>query len=156
MDNNIILGRYGETIVVDWGLAKVIGRADPGLSNDEEPVTPSSSGNGVETLAGRAYGTPQFMSPEQASGDLDRIGPASDIYSLGATLYRMVTGRLPYGGATPAEARHNHMALDVPLTPPDQINPDLSRGLVAVIRIGMRRQTPATKPRTKTASARTN
>src|SRR5205823_12753206 len=88
---NVMLGKYGETLVVDWGLAKAIGQADPSQHPDEEPVTPSSGGSGVETLPGKALGTPQFMSPEQAAGELERLGPRSDVYSLGATLYTVLT-----------------------------------------------------------------
>ena len=81
---NILLGPYGETLVVDWGLAKVIGRDETGTSDSSAEPTlrpPSASGTG-DTLAGTALGTPAYMSPEQAEGRLDLLGPASDVYSL--------------------------------------------------------------------------
>ena len=92
---NIILGKHGETLVVDWGLAKAVGRADPSVG--EQTIAPSSSGSS-ETLPGSAMGTPAYMSPEQAGGDLDRLGPRSDVYSLGATLYCLLTGKPPFEG----------------------------------------------------------
>src|SRR5205085_1383279 len=93
---NVMLGKYGETLVVDWGLAKATGGTGSTTPADEPPVVPSSSGSGVETVAGVAIGTPQFMSPEQAAGRLDLLGPATDVYSLGATLYTLLTGRLAF------------------------------------------------------------
>jgi len=92
---NIIVGKYGETLVVDWGLAKAVGRADP--SSEEQTLAPSSSGSS-ETLPGSALGTPPYMSPEQARGELNRLGPRSDVYSLGATLYCLLTGKPPFEG----------------------------------------------------------
>ncbi len=90
---NIILGKHGETLVVNWGLAKAVGRADPSVG--EQTIAPSSSGSS-ETMPGSAMGTPAYMSPEQALGDLDRLGPRSDVYSLGATLYCLLTGKPPF------------------------------------------------------------
>ena len=89
------MGKHGETLVVDWGLAKAIGRADP--SAGEQTLAPSSAGSS-ETLPGSALGTPAYMSPEQARGELDRLGPRSDVYSLGATLYCLLTGKPPFEG----------------------------------------------------------
>jgi serine/threonine-protein kinase len=97
---NIMLGKYGETLVVDWGLAKPLGAPpDKPVSSDpgEGLLMPSSLSLASATMAGAAVGTPQYMSPEQALGKLDELGPASDVYSLGATLFAVLTGQSPVG-----------------------------------------------------------
>ncbi|APW59293.1 WD40 repeat domain-containing serine/threonine protein kinase [Paludisphaera borealis] len=100
---NIMLGKFGETLVVDWGIAKnltstaaenVVGSADESLSLRDSPFM---------TRPGSAIGTPPYMSPEQAWGDNDRIGPASDVYSLGATLYCLLVGHAPFTGESVVE-----------------------------------------------------
>jgi serine/threonine protein kinase len=93
---NIIVGRHGETLVVDWGLAKETGRSDPEMG--EGTLVPSSASGSAETLPAQALGTPAYMSPAQARGDLEQLGPGSDVYSLGATLYCLLTGRPPFEG----------------------------------------------------------
>ncbi len=90
---NVMLGRFGETLVVDWGLAKLAGGTNLG---DTLPLPAAEHYTG--THQGSAVGTPAFMSPEQASGELDRLGPASDVYSLGATLYCLLTGQPAFVG----------------------------------------------------------
>jgi serine/threonine-protein kinase len=95
---NVIVGKYGETLVVDWGLAKATGRPDSGAEPGERTLVPSSASGSAETLPGSALGTPAYMSPEQAEGDLQRLGPRSDVYSLGAALYYLLTGRPPVEG----------------------------------------------------------
>ena len=97
---NIIVGKYGETLVVDWGLAKPLGRVEPGQHGGEEVLVVSSASGSAETLPGSTLGTPAYMSPEQAEGKLDLLGPRSDVYSLGATLYCLLTGTPPFAGKT--------------------------------------------------------
>ncbi len=96
--SNVVLGTHGETLVVDWGLAKPLGRVDPDTRLDERTLVPSSSSGSSETLPGSALGTPGYMCPEQARGDIERLAPRSDVYSLGATLYCLLTGRPPFEG----------------------------------------------------------
>jgi len=97
--HNIMLGPFGETLVVDWGLAKSIGgdgRGDPNTASARvTPLRPRSGSGTAMTRLGSVIGTPQFMSPEQASGEFERLGPASDIYSLGATLDCLLVGEAP-------------------------------------------------------------
>jgi serine/threonine-protein kinase len=92
---NIMLGKYGETLVVDWGLAKRLRAPEAGPGSDAEAPGPGPDAGGGGTRTGWAQGTPAYMSPEQAEGRWDEVGPTSDIYSLGATLYTLLTGELP-------------------------------------------------------------
>ena len=95
---NIMVGKYGETLVVDWGLAKVVGRTESTGQTGETTLRPDLAIGSAETVPGSVIGTPGYMSPEQAAGELARIGPASDVYSLGATLYVLLTGKPPLEG----------------------------------------------------------
>ena len=98
--DNVMVGKYGETLVVDWGLAKAAGRfsGDLDASGAEATLVPTSASGSDHTLPGSVIGTPAYMSPEQAAGRLDLLGPASDVYSLGATLYALLTGEAPFVG----------------------------------------------------------
>ncbi len=92
--DNIMLGDFGETIVVDWGLAKWIRPATKGESKEEQGELDSLPQEGQQyTQHGSAVGTPAYMAPEQAAGELSRIGRASDVYALGATLAYVLTGK---------------------------------------------------------------
>jgi serine/threonine-protein kinase len=118
---NVILGAFGEVILLDWGLAKVLGRA-------EGPATPLYSTPGdshKQTIQGQALGTPEYMSPEQAEGRLDRIDRRSDVYGLGAILYEILTAKPPFGGIDAPTVLRKVMHEDpmpprevVPTTPP--------------------------------------
>ena len=93
---NIMLGKYGETLVVDWGLAKPVDQPESPEIAAESALKPSGVSGSAPTQMGSAVGTPQFMSPEQAAGRIDLVGPASDVYSLGATLYSVLTGKAAF------------------------------------------------------------
>ena len=95
--DNIMIGSHGETLVVDWGLAKALDRPDPPEdSANPKPLRPLSGNDTSATMAGSVMGTPAFMSPEQANGEINTLGPASDIFSLGSTLYAMLVGLAPF------------------------------------------------------------
>ena len=96
--HNIMVGRYGETLLVDWGLAKATGCPDAALGTEARPLRPVTYEEWEATAVGATLGTPAYMSPEQAEGDLDQLGPASDIYGLGATLYHILTGQPAFEG----------------------------------------------------------
>jgi len=125
---NIIVGKHGETLVVDWGLAKATGKADP--SADERTLMPTSASDRAETLPGSALGTPAFMSPEQATGDLDRLGHGSDVYSLGATLYCLLSGRPPFASDEVGAILRAVQRGEFP--PPRHLDPSINKALEAV------------------------
>ena len=110
---NIMMTRSGVAKLADLGLARMM--------SDRELA---------EMEAGRAYGTPFYISPEQIQGKVD-IGPPADIYGLGATLYHMVTGKVPYEAKTQSEVMQKH--LRQPLVPPDHVNPQISAGTALII-----------------------
>ena len=124
---NLMLGDFGETLVLDWGLARVKNSGESSTSMPALPrIEPASTGSsvikpstlgpgssappidatgqastGAVTLDGAVIGTPAYMSPEQAQGNIQEVDEQSDLYSLGAILYEIVTGIAPYEGSTP-------------------------------------------------------
>jgi serine/threonine-protein kinase len=124
---NVIVGKHGETLVVDWGLAKATGQAAP--ASGERILMPSSASGSAETLPGSALGTPAYMSPEQAEGRLDQLGPRSDVYSLGATLYCLLTGGPPFAGEMADVIRSVQRGQ---FRPPRQVDGSIDRALQAV------------------------
>jgi WD40 repeat protein/serine/threonine protein kinase len=111
---NIMLGRFGETLVVDWGVAKSL--ADTAAEPAGGPGPGALADESCLTRPGAKVGTPQYMSPEQAAGDLDRVEPASDVYSLGATLYCVLVGHGPFpsGGVADVIERVRHGIFPAP------------------------------------------
>jgi WD40 repeat protein/serine/threonine protein kinase len=154
---NVMVGRFGETYVMDWGLARVLGRHDSHdlrLKKAESPsqvslvqsvrreaaeIDPDSP---LVTMDGDVVGTPSYMAPEQARGQLDRVGPHSDVYSLGGILYYMLTGRAPY--VAPEERVSPHTVLNRVLAgPPEPVErfvKDAPIELVAICEKAMTRE----------------
>lgn len=126
---NIILTPQGIAKLTDLGLARE--RHDKAAAESE---------------AGKAYGTPYYISPEQIRGEVD-IDFRADIYSLGATMYHLVTGQPPYDGDTPSAVMHKH--LKTPLVPPDHINTSLSAGIGEIIEVAMAKNRDERYPSTE-------
>ncbi len=98
---NLMIGEFGETVVIDWGIAKVRGEDDIHARGLEATVTAmrvSSAEATAKTMYGQTIGSPYFMPAEQAMGRTDLIDERSDIYSLGAVLYTILSGKMPYAG----------------------------------------------------------
>jgi serine/threonine protein kinase len=98
---NIMIGKYGETLVVDWGLATRLYKSRhfvAGVALTQSSPTRDQEDAAAETRSGETLGTPGYMSPEQAEGRQDLMEPTSDVYSLGCTLYHILTGRAPLEG----------------------------------------------------------
>lgn len=114
---NIMLTTEDEAKLADMGLARAM--------DDREAA---------EAEAGKAFGTPFYISPEQIRGDVD-IDARADIYGLGATLYHMIVGQVPFDGANPSQVMQKHLRED--LVPPDHINSELSAGVSEIVEVMM-------------------
>gem|GEM_PF-955650 len=99
--SNILVGELGETIVIDWGLAKVIGETDEPSEILGVPLQPVADGDTIKTRAGIVFGTPGFMAPEQLRGGA--VDPRWDVYALGATLYHLLSKKPPHYAKTADE-----------------------------------------------------
>ena len=107
---NILVGELGETVVIDWGLAK---RLDEDDDDALDPRIPSAA-DSLQTQIGSVFGTPGFMPPEQARGE--QLGRGSDVFALGATLYTLLVGKPPLKGNSATEvleATHKHQIVPV-------------------------------------------
>jgi tetratricopeptide (TPR) repeat protein/tRNA A-37 threonylcarbamoyl transferase component Bud32 len=145
--DNVMLGPYGETLVVDWGLAKPVGRPEGSKDTAEVSLRPTMPSASQPSQMGQVMGTPAYMAPEQAEGRLDQLGPASDVYSLGATLYRLLTGKAPFEKGDPRLVLQRVIRGEFP--PLRQIKGSIPRPLSAICLKAM-----ALKPEDRYASAR--
>ncbi len=132
--SNILLGTYGETLVVDWGLAKRLDRptAEPSAPALMPLLLPN---DGTRTMEGEVRGSPTYMSPEQARGEWDKVGTASDVYSLGSTLYVLLTGKKPYTGRNPHDVLEKVKRGDY--SPLRSVNPHVPHPLAAICQRAM-------------------
>jgi serine/threonine protein kinase len=154
--SNVMVGRYGEVYVMDWGLAKILGREDDKdirvrpeslivtsdvrrKRRDQEAAMQDSP---ITTMDGDVVGTPAYMSPEQAAGRVSEMGPPSDVYALGAMLYHLIAGHMPY---VPPGARLNNYAVwglvqAGPPSPAENAASEAPAELVAICERAMKRE----------------
>ena len=124
---NVVLGEFGEVMVLDWGFAKLLGRPD----EDLDPAAGPDPGLPADrTIAGQVLGTPAYMAPEQAAGRAERIDERTDVYGLGAILYEILTGQPPFTGTDTAEVLRKVREGEPP--PPAAVRPGTPPELAAV------------------------
>ena len=135
---NVIVGAFGDTVVVDWGVAKLRPlereRAKLGLAAHEDPTLAraiADTSGSTATRDGAVIGTPSYMAPEQAGGRVDEIDERSDVFSIGALLYQLFTGRPPYRGNTSLATLT--LALEAEYEPLTKLAPEVPPALVAIV-----------------------
>jgi eukaryotic-like serine/threonine-protein kinase len=139
--DNVMLGEFGETVVLDWGLAKVAGEQDIGVRELERGIRLYQDAEAGKTVDGRAIGTPAYMSPEQADGRVEDIDERSDLWSLGAVLYELLTGRPPFEGVNAFEIIGKVLADAIP--PPASLDPEIPPELASVCEKALQRDKDA-------------
>jgi uncharacterized membrane protein len=146
---NVMVGEFGETVVIDWGLAKAriegetVTPASPAGDMADRAQVSANAASAYQTADGTVLGTAAYMAPEQAEGDLKRVDERSDVYALGAVLYEVLTGRPPFTG-TSAEDVLNKVLAGRP-TPILQVERRVAPELAAICERAMARN-PADRP----------
>ena len=138
--SNVMVGEFGETVVLDWGLAKAKDRKDihaDGLAKTLKVMNFGDEADLQKTQYGSALGTPVYMAPEQAKGELDQIDERSDVYSLGAVLYELLALQTPFAGLSVRQTLH-HVVHEEP-KPIRSIDPDVPMELVQICERAMRK-----------------
>ncbi len=125
---NVVLGDFGEVVVLDWGLAKLADRPDD--MGALESVALDGDSSRRATMAGQVLGTPAYMAPEQAQGRLDQINHRTDVYGLGAILYEILVGQPPFGGAPTLDVLR--LVINDPPARPRSVVPATPQALEAV------------------------
>lgn len=145
---NVMIGDFGEVILLDWGLAKHLGEEEipladeylEGEPNEESDNTDAAPEQNRRTLAGARLGTPAYMSPEQAAGLTDFHGTHTDIYGLGVILYEILTGELPFHGTSTDDLLESIETRQ--LRPPREVNSACPAPLAAVCSKAQEKQPP--------------
>ncbi len=147
---NVMVGKFGETYVMDWGLAKVVGSPEPEAPAAEEPTAEGGTGAGLSsegltagrTIEGTVFGTPAYMAPEQAEGRVADVSFHTDVYAIGAMLYRLLAGRSPYAPRRGKEdaAKTLELVRRGPPTPLERLAPKSPPELVAISEKAMARR----------------
>ncbi len=132
--SNVMLGEFGETVVLDWGLARALNEEDLAIASSVD----GQEGSSQLTLDGTVVGTPAYMPPEQASGDQANVDELSDVYALGAVLYEILTGVPPYEGKS-AHAILERVVNEAP-KPVLEIEPGVPRELAVLCARAMERK----------------
>lgn len=138
---NIAIDSFGQVIVIDWGIAKVIDEFHAG----DSPTATGTIAGGQSTMDGQVLGTPLYMAPEQAAGRVDDLDERTDIYGLGAILYAILTGYAPHErtreAAGAATGRDLIAAISSRPTPAaGEMNPSVDRALAAICAKAMARR----------------